>query len=242
MRIDGGVSYTFPSGFNLPAGEKLWLVSFDPADTTLLNLFCSTYGLVAANETFLGPYSGHLSNEGERVAIEWSQASDDPLNPLDNSWAILDELYYFNQSPWPDDAAGTGYPLVRSAITTWGVSTPSDTDADGLDDNWENTCFGSLAQNGIDDPDNDLFSNLEESICGTHPTNGLSYFAIEGLQVPSISWTSVTGRTYSVYWTDDLQHPFTQIAWGIVSPQNSFSDPLHSTNSCNYYYIAAEMQ
>ena len=31
-RIDGGVSYTFPSGFSLSAGSTLWLVSFDPSE------------------------------------------------------------------------------------------------------------------------------------------------------------------------------------------------------------------
>ena len=41
-RIDGGVSYTFPTGYSLPADERLWLVSFDPADTALLNLFCTS--------------------------------------------------------------------------------------------------------------------------------------------------------------------------------------------------------
>ncbi len=242
VRIDGGVSYSFSSDFSLPAGETLWLVSFNPADSTLLELFCETYGLNAAEEIILGPYRGHLSNEGERVAVEWPQASDDPDKPLDISWAVLDELYYFHRSPWPAEADGTGHPLVRTGVSSWGVATASDTDADALDDAWEVAYFSHLGQGANDDPDNDQFSNLQEQIAETNPTNGLSYFAIDGMQAPSITWTAVPGRSYCVYWTDDLSRPFTPVAWGIKYPQGSYTDESHRTRASNFYYITVEMQ
>jgi CotH kinase protein/Lamin Tail Domain/Chitobiase/beta-hexosaminidase C-terminal domain/Fn3 associated len=239
-RIDGGVSYAFASGTALPPDEKLWLVSFDPADTTLLNLFCTTNGLNAASETILGPYEGQLSNEGERVAVERPQESDDPLQPLDVSWVIVDELFYFDQSPWPSGADGTGYPLFRTGLSDWSVPTPDDMDCDQMDDAWETACFGSLNEKANDDWDLDGYSNLEEQICGTHPTNGMSYFVIEDMATPPLRWNTVTGRTYSVYWTDDLQHPFTRIASGLST--NMYSDTLHPTNGYNYYYITVEME
>ena len=97
-RIDGGVSYTFPSSTTLAAGTKLWLVSFNPAlETALLSQFRSTYGL-SNSDLVYGPYQGKLSNRGERVALERPQASDDPLNPLDISWVVIDELFYFDQA------------------------------------------------------------------------------------------------------------------------------------------------
>ncbi|MBN2163790.1 MAG: lamin tail domain-containing protein [Pontiellaceae bacterium] len=238
MRVDGGISYTFPDNFSLESGKRLWLVPFDPANTVLLNLFCATYGLNKTQETILGPYDGHLSNEGERVAIEWPQESDDPLYPMDISWVVLDELYYFNQSPWPDEADGTGYALVRSSLTEWGVPTPNDTDADRLDDEWENAFFGNLTETGSDDYDQDGFSNLQEKIAGTNPTNSASYFRIEGIDTPSIHWTAVAGRTYSVYWTDDLQQPFMQVASGIT--EGSFAGAQNPTNGAGYYFIAVE--
>jgi hypothetical protein len=120
-RIDGGVSYTFPTGFSLPAGDRLWLVSFDPADTALLSLFCTTYGLNAAQEIILGPYKGELSNRGERVALERPQDSDDPLAPLDISWVVVDELFYFDRAPWPASADGGGHALIRTGLTSWDV-------------------------------------------------------------------------------------------------------------------------
>ncbi len=120
-RIDGGVSYSFPAGTTLAAGETLWLVSFDPAiDIDLLSHFRTTYGLSGSDPVY-GPYTGELSNRGERVALERPQASDDPLRPLDVSWVVVDELFYFDQAPWPASADGGGHPLIRSGLTSWEV-------------------------------------------------------------------------------------------------------------------------
>ncbi len=51
--------------------------------------------------------------------IELYNASDDPLKPEDSSWGILDEVFYFDRDPWPEEADGTGLPLIRSGITSW---------------------------------------------------------------------------------------------------------------------------
>ncbi|HSR87540.1 MAG TPA: lamin tail domain-containing protein, partial [Pontiella sp.] len=68
-RIDGGVEFDFPPGMALAAGERLWIISFNPTNTAKLNLFCSAYGLNATNETFLGGYKGELSDRSGRVAL-----------------------------------------------------------------------------------------------------------------------------------------------------------------------------
>ena len=47
------------------------------------------------------------------------------------------------------------------------------------------------------------------------------------------------GRTYSVYWADDLQQPFVQIASGLTT--GSYADNLH-TNGPSYYRIKVEME
>lgn len=120
-RITGGVTYTFPSGTSLPAGEKLWLVSFDPViNTVLLAKFRTTYGLSDSDPVY-GPYQGDLSNGGGRVALERPQESEDPLAPFDISWVVLDELFYFNQAPWPTSADGGGHPLIRTGRSSWDV-------------------------------------------------------------------------------------------------------------------------
>jgi GEVED domain/Bacterial TSP3 repeat len=51
----------------------------------------------------------------------------------------------------------------------------SDFDNDGLDDSWELTFLGgSLAENGANDHDGDLFSNRAELLAGTDPSNAAS--------------------------------------------------------------------
>ena len=238
-RIDGGISYTFPSGQVLASGQKLWLVSFDPAiETSLLSQFRSTYGLSGSSLVY-GPYKGDLSNRGERVALERLQASDDPLDPLDISWVVLDELFYFDQNPWPAGADGTGYPLIRTGISSWGAASPTDSDADTMLDSWEMAYFGSLEQS-LSDWDFDGQSNLEEYIAGTNPTNPASYFTVDDLDTLTLYWTPESGRTYSVLWTDDLNKPFSAIAFGLTG--GSYTINQQNTEEPNYYRIAVEIE
>ncbi len=241
-RIDGGVSYTFPADFVLPAGKKVWLVPFDPANTAAMNLFRTTYGINPANETILGPFLGKLSNRGERVALERPQDSDDPLLPLDISWVVVDEVYYFDQAPWPAAADGTGYPLTRSGSLSWIVRTDTDTDGDQLDDAWENDYFGSLDQGPNDDPDNDGFNNRQEQIAGTDPANNASRFRTTAIDSTTVYWDPQPGRTYSVYWTDDLQKRFEPVAQGLTYPTSSFTDTEHGGDSSGYYIIAVDLE
>lgn len=238
-RIDGGVEFTFPTGTSLNAGERLWILSFDPIDTVRLNLFCTAYGLTAANENFIGGYSGSLSNRSDRVALERPQDSDDPLNPLDVSWVVVDEIFYFDQYPWPRDADGTGFPLLRTGITTWGASTLDDTDADGMMDSWELTHFSSLTQ-ANSDWDGDGNDNFAEYIADTDPTDGSSFFSLNQAAPAQLTWPAKSGRVYSVYWTDDLNTPFQRIASGIKS--GSYTDTAHSNIDCSYYYISVDLE
>lgn len=120
-RLDGGIEFDFPLGTSLSAGETLWILSFNPTNTVKLNSFCTYYGLNVANETFIGGYSGSLSDRGERVALERPQESDDPLLPFDVSWVVVDELFYFDQAPWPTTADGEGNPLIRTGLSSWDV-------------------------------------------------------------------------------------------------------------------------
>ena len=51
---------------------------------------------------------------------------------------------------------------------------PNDTDNDGLPDTWEMNQFGNLDQGAYDDPDGDLFDNLDEYNAGTDPNDSES--------------------------------------------------------------------
>ncbi len=235
-RLDGGVSFTFPAGSSLPAGEKLWLVPFDPvADPSQLALFSSTYGLISAQETFLGPYQGQLADGGARVALERPQESDDPLDPFAISWIVVDELYYFNQAPWPVGVAGQ--PLLRTGSSSWSVPTTFDADADGLPDAWESAY-------GVDDPeldfDGDGLSNIEEYWVGTDPTNAASRFVLH-LNGETLSWSTASGRRYDVLWTPDLSRGFQLLEAALPASISNYADTAHAAYPHGFYKVVARL-
>lgn len=83
-------------------------------------------------------------------------------------------------------------------------------------------------------------SDFEESISGTNPNDPSSRFMIESFAATGFSWVSVSGRTYSVYWTADLAIPFTPIVTNLVFPQSSYTDSIHTSNPAGFYMLKVE--
>lgn len=83
-KFDSGIDYVFPAGTTLPAHGYL-VISADPA------AFAARWGF-----TPLGPWSGKLSNDGERLRLR--DAAD----------ATIDSVTYGAGFPWPTAARGDG--------------------------------------------------------------------------------------------------------------------------------------
>ncbi len=83
-----GISYTFPADTVLGPGEYL-VVAESPEKLT------AAFGL----ERVLGPFEGHLSNDGERVVLR------------NGAGQKADEVDYQVGFPWPSDSAGRGSSL-----------------------------------------------------------------------------------------------------------------------------------
>lgn len=232
-RIDGGVSFTFPPGTTFAAGQRMWIVPFDPADTVQRDLFCTAYELDPNFETFHGPYSGSLDNGGERVALESPQASNDPLEPENFAWVVVDELFYFYQEPWPSAADGTGFPLVRTGLTDWDAASAEDLDADGMNDTWELVHFGSLTQTNLDS-DFDGLDNLSEFIANTDPTDPESNINLN-IEGQTLTWDQRPNRIYLIFWSVDLETPFVPIGAGLQGGE--FTDTQHGTEGPNFYRL-----
>jgi NHL repeat-containing protein len=80
----------------------------------------------------------------------------------------------------------------------------------GIPDWWQLAHFGHIGIDPNADPDQDGMSNYQEFWAGTDPLDATSFFAIKSLVVSvggyaQISWQSVSGKTYTVQYSDDLK-------------------------------------
>ncbi|HQG49088.1 MAG TPA: lamin tail domain-containing protein, partial [Sedimentisphaerales bacterium] len=88
-----GIEYTFPAGTTL--GPKSYLVvARDP------NALKAAYGI----DTVLGPFSGRLNNDGERIELTSAAGM------------IVLSVRYDDASPWPVSPDGAGHSLVLTKL------------------------------------------------------------------------------------------------------------------------------
>ena len=73
-----------------------------------------------------------------------------------------------------------------------------DSDADGLDDDWEVAYFGNLSRDGSGDFDGDGANDRAEFLSNTDPTNEGSVFRV-------ITVTSVTSGEHKILWAGNAQ-------------------------------------
>jgi hypothetical protein len=134
-RLDGAVDYMFPAGTSISAGGRLIIVGFDPAtETTRFATFIAAYdaGSLTAGVEIAGPWSGSLSNSGERLGLEYPLSPDQPGQFV--CWVIVDEVIYSDVAPWPEAADGGGDALQRvfmdqnhssNAPANWQAASPT---------------------------------------------------------------------------------------------------------------------
>jgi hypothetical protein len=196
-------SFTFKN-VTLAPGQYAVIVSAESA-------FRARYGnniLIAGNWA-----SGSLSNGGENIELR---------DPFGNT---IHDFTYDDNAPWPLAADGSGPSLEvidtggdyndplnwkASAFTggSPGFSEATDLDGDGLSNIREN----ALGTNpNLFDTDSDGSSDGAETIAGTNPLDASDYFRILSVRATDtpngiqITWASVTGKTYVVESSTDLE-------------------------------------
>jgi hypothetical protein len=259
--VSGGIDYAFPTGVSIPARGYLLLVSFDPANATAAAAFRNALG-VATEVPLRGPFSGRLGNEGDELVL---RMPDTPQGPGPDAgyvpYVTVDRLTYGNTAPWPTEADGGGGSLQRRRTYAFGNdplnwksgtatagranvtgSTFTDTDQDGLPDDWE-TAHGLNPNNAADasfDLDGDGHSNYEEYLDGTDVASAASELDPPSLLTQPVDVLAIPGQdvTLSVSATGSgtLQYQWTKNGFPIegASSQTLALGPVTSQESGSY--------
>ena len=122
----------------------------------------------------------------------------------------------------------------------------ADTDSDGLPDEWEEQHYGgatnavatNLCANGVN-------TVLEAYIAGLNPTNAQSRFLLSSVFSPQssvLSWDSVSGRVYSVWWTSNLLSSFQPLETNLPWTEMPYTDTNHPGEGQGFYKIEVELE
>jgi hypothetical protein len=111
-----GAGFMFPANIIIKPAEKIYIVS----DTIAVDTFRTLMKLAATVQVFAA--SMDLDNGGEELSLM------KPEDPYYDSTAVdtlrphmtIDEIDYKDSSPWPKDADGKGYSLVRINNSAYG--------------------------------------------------------------------------------------------------------------------------
>ena len=115
-----------------------------------------------------------------------------------------------------------------------------DSDSDGMDDAWEQSFFGSLAQSATEDFDSDGFSNLSEFMAGTNPADSNSLLKIAAAKTgeeTQIEWQSVPGKRYQLQFRDELVNlQWNNHSSGIVTASGNSTTVTDSAGNPKRFY------
>lgn len=168
------------------------------------------------------------------------------------------ESYYLNGGTWTEltnlnDTANFCLKVFTEYPDFDDDGIPDDQDPDDDNDNipdaWE-IQYGMNPTNtadGTDDWDSDGFSNVEEFVADTNPTNATSRFEMTTPQ-PSpqitnsivLQWTARTNRNYRIYLSTNLLNAFELISPTLLYPCNAYTDSLHNSSEHRYYRVQVE--
>ncbi len=269
-RLAGDVDLELPAGTTLPAGGRLVCVSFAAMNSAAKAGFAAAYQLDPAKLSLTGPYVGKLPNSSGRVALERPQAPDLPGEKV--SWVIVDEVIYADNKPWPGEADGTGLALKRVLATVpgndplnWQTAKPnpasegspiSDTDSDGLPDEWE-SAHGLNPRDPLDarlDSDGDGLTNLQEFVAGTDPRDPQSALKVTALRADNgqakLRFQALAGTGgYTVQYVDSLAglapgawQKLFDVPTPATSQEVEVTDANPPVNSQRYYRLVAPRQ
>ena len=159
------------------------------------------------------------------------QAINGDMSTGPSDWTYWSTQHFYESSAgeWRLEVSDERNTTVRTSPFTTGPATGSvtyaqlilegvpitDTDHDGLDDNWERQHFGNLTYGPKDDPDGDGFNNAREQMMGTDPASADVAFQLDFAELKSgycrLSWPARESARYTVFSAADLSQPWSSL-------------------------------
>lgn len=156
-----------------------------------------------------------VSPAGTRSVLQ--HFNSDTSSPLtDWTYTTVHSFYESSAGDWrvevSDERPGVTGNVLALDLTVSGVRI-TDTDHDGLDDDWERTQFGNLAQGPRDDPDRDGLNNLREFLLGTNPSVSDRPLILElgrwDANYWRLTWPTTPYATYRLFAAPGVTGPYT---------------------------------
>lgn len=145
------------------------------------------------------------SPQGTRSVLQSVNLDPSTNAPIDWTYYSTHHFYESSVGAWTvafsDEATGVTGVVQEVELKLSGVPI-ADSDADGLDDSWETTHFGNLANGPKNDPDGDGFCNAREQVMGTNPSVAGIPFQLDLSRADSqwmrLSWPGRTNFQYEI--------------------------------------------
>ena len=149
-----------------------------------------------------------------------TDADSDPLTYLTNNIATTNPLPYM---PPPGFAGTTNFSFTAS-------------------DTYATSAVATVTLNILSttaDIDGDGFTDWQEFLAGTNPTNSASALRLFPTQTGSFNFNSVTGRTYQIEYKDNLTDPQWQFLLSTNGTGDSiqFADPAAASLPQRFYRV-----
>ena len=184
-------------------------------------------------------HTGLVDSDNDGLSdVEEFNANTNPLNADSDGDGLKDgnELY-------GDGTHGDTDGLISSPMM-------GDTDGDGISDGEEVVAGadGYVTDPAQADTDMDGFLDGDEVIAGTDPNNPNKFFCIKSLkhdagQRPVLSWDSIAGRVYSIYYSSNLLSGWTGVPGYTNIPGSGLSIDYtnsDSASSAGFYSIRVQ--
>jgi Tol biopolymer transport system component len=120
-----------------------------------------------------------------------------------------------------------------------------DSDADGMDDDFEITYFGNMERSGAGDFDGDGHTDREEFLTGTNPTNDGSILRVISIAAPGgttrqLVWSATPGRTYRVQFKDSLLDDWSGLGGSVRAIASTAAVADDASNPHRFYRVVLE--